>query len=97
MSHVTYPLAKRLQEARMTFDELSFMTRIAVRRLKNISNGRVEPTDDEATRIDLAIAHKPIVWKAWRSATEAAARGFRVPTVVIPMNEIAETLVKAGV
>jgi len=29
MSHVTYPLAKRLQEARMTFDELSFMTRIA--------------------------------------------------------------------
>ena len=63
---------KRLHNAGLDYDALSFLTNISTDRLREWAKGRGTLSDVELDRIDSAIRHKPVIYTLWKRAVEGA-------------------------
>ena len=77
------PFAKRLDAERLTFADLTALTGISADRLQAHSKGKGTLRPEELARIESLLTSHFVVHTAWRSAAEAAAAGFKVPTVKV--------------
>lgn len=72
------PFTKRLHDAELTVRDIAFVTNISENRLEEHARGRGTLTPAELDRVELAIAHRPLIYTIWRRNVELAATGVTI-------------------
>ncbi len=70
---------RRLHAAKLTVADIAFVTNISANRLEEHARGRSTLTTAELDRVELAIAHRPVIYNNWK---RAVADGERAVTIL---------------
>lgn len=72
-NHSQSAFAKRVAEAGLTFQDLAFLTNVSQKRINHHSQGKIELTEAEMARVNVAVSRAAVVYTVFKREIANAA------------------------